>query len=98
MFFWLSKSIDEVDIRECLYANDWNLIETMKQLRDLQRKRRMKAKEDELNRERMQRQLEKEALEREKVSTTINKFATISLFCNNGDVTTGSERKRRKGK
>jgi len=53
----LYTTLDEVDIREALYKNDWNLIDTMKQLRVMQAEQKaQKAKQEEA--ERLRRELE----------------------------------------
>jgi hypothetical protein len=47
----LYTTLDEVDIREALYKNDWNLIDTMKQLRVMQAEQKaQKAKQEEAER------------------------------------------------
>jgi hypothetical protein len=56
----LYTTLDEVDIREALYKNDWNLIDTMKQLRTMQAQQKAKQEEEERRRQ------EREELEKAK--------------------------------
>lgn len=56
-----TQNLDEVVIREALYKNDWNLIDTMKQLRLMaaEQKAQQAQKEEEERRRQAQEELEK---------------------------------------